>query len=328
MISIIVPVYNNLLYLERCVDSLIGQTYGEIEILLVDDGSKDGTGELCDRMQEKDERIRVLHKPNGGTSDARNFGISHAKGEYFAFVDSDDTVSEDMMEKLWTAMERTGKAIVQIGRDEKDEEGNSLEGICEIPEKEIFIPAGDFMRELLLHKGDCSFCTKLVKRELFEGRQFPKGELNEDFCLLTQMLCDTEGVVSLPYVGYHVFYCMGSNTRKKNENDFSRVFADNVVNADRVTKIVKSHFPELEEIAMRFGLVQRLDYLLHIPISRMNAQENLYTEIVSYVKAHKREIKTNQYLSKKNRSYLLLLGMAPKKVRQLHRFSMKLRGKL
>lgn len=328
MISIIVPVYNNLLYLERCVDSLLAQTDQAIEILLVDDGSTDGTAELCDRMAQRDERIRVLHKENGGTSDARNVGITNARGEYFAFVDSDDTIEPDMMEKLRTAMERSGKSIVQIGRDELDENGHSLAGICEIPNEDIFYTAKDFMRELLLHKGDCSFCTKLVKRELFEGRFFPKGELNEDFYLLTQMLCEAEGVLSLPYCGYHVFYCMGSNTRKKNENDFSRVFTDNVVNADRVMDMVKEHFPELTEIALRFGLVQRLDYLLHIPVAQMTSDNTMYMEIVAYVRKHKKDIQTNPYLSAKNRSYLLLLRMAPKKIRQLHRLSMKLRGKL
>lgn len=328
MISIIVPVYNNLLYLERCVDSLIAQTYKDIEILLVDDGSKDGTAGLCDEMLKKDERIKVFHKENGGTSDARNVGLSKAQGSCFAFVDSDDTIEPDMMENLWLAMERTGKSIVQIGRDERDEEGHSLQGICEIPKEEVFYTAQEFMKELLLHKGDCSFCTKLVKRELFEGRQFPKGELNEDFYLLTQMLCEAEGVLSLPKLGYHVFYCMGSNTRKKNENDFSRVFSDNVVNADRVLLMVKEHFPELLEVALRFGMVQRLDYLLHIPIKQMNSECGMYVDVVQNVKSSRKNIRNNPYLSKKNKSYLLLLSIAPKKIRQLHRLSMKIRGKI
>ena len=92
LVSVIVPVYNILDCLERCVDSLLAQTYKEIEILLVDDGSTDGTGTLCDQLAEKDSRIRVFHKENGGSSSARNVGIQQARGEYLGFVDSDDYV--------------------------------------------------------------------------------------------------------------------------------------------------------------------------------------------------------------------------------------------
>ena len=88
-ISVIVPVYNIMELLPRCVASLRGQTYADLEILLVDDGSTDGTGELCDRLAAEDSRIRVLHKENGGTSSARNLGIENARGEFLGFVDSD-----------------------------------------------------------------------------------------------------------------------------------------------------------------------------------------------------------------------------------------------
>lgn len=90
LVSIIVPVYNVEKYLPKCVDSLINQTYKNVEIILVDDGSTDQSGNICDTYLEKDNRIVVLHKKNGGLSDARNFGIEHAKGDYYSFVDSDD----------------------------------------------------------------------------------------------------------------------------------------------------------------------------------------------------------------------------------------------
>ena len=91
LVSIIVPVYNVEKYLPKCVGSLINQTYKNVEIILVDDGSTDQSGNICDTYLEKDNRIVVLHKKNGGLSDARNFGIEHAKGDYYSFVDSDDT---------------------------------------------------------------------------------------------------------------------------------------------------------------------------------------------------------------------------------------------
>ena len=101
LISVIVPVYNVMNYLPRCVDSIRNQTYQNLEILLVDDGSTDGTGELCNRLGAADSRIRVFHKENGGSSSARNVGIAQASGEYLGFVDSDDFIDDTMYEQLY-----------------------------------------------------------------------------------------------------------------------------------------------------------------------------------------------------------------------------------
>ena len=104
LISVIVPVYNTKDYLVRCVDSICAQTYRNLELLLVDDGSTDGTGRLCEELAEKDSRIRVFHQENGGSSSARNLGIRNAAGGYLGFVDSDDYIEPDMYEKLLRVM--------------------------------------------------------------------------------------------------------------------------------------------------------------------------------------------------------------------------------
>ena len=100
MISVIVPVYNVEKYLERCVKSIAAQTYKDLEILLIDDGSTDKSGEMCDDFQQTDSRIKAFHKQNGGLSDARNYGIEHSAGEFISFVDSDDYIDEKMLETL------------------------------------------------------------------------------------------------------------------------------------------------------------------------------------------------------------------------------------
>ena len=187
LISIIVPVYNIMEYLPRCVESLRQQTYPNLEILLVDDGSTDGTGLLCDELGRQDERIRVFHKENGGSSSARNYGISKAQGAYLGFVDSDDYVDREMYEILYEAIEKYGVRAAQVGRDEVDPSGNRLPDICIPPKQDVCIPPEKFMEELLMHRGDCSFCTKLLSREVFD-RHFPEGVLNEDFHLLVQLL--------------------------------------------------------------------------------------------------------------------------------------------
>ena len=101
MISVVVPVYKVEIYLDKCIQSVLNQTFRDFELILVDDGSPDRCGEICDQWAEKDHRIRVIHKSNGGLSDARNAGISQAKGEWLSFVDSDDWIAEDMLETLY-----------------------------------------------------------------------------------------------------------------------------------------------------------------------------------------------------------------------------------
>ncbi len=326
LISVIVPVYNIMDYLPRCVQSLKGQTYENLEILLVDDGSTDGTGRLCDELASGDGRIRVLHKKNGGTSSARNMGIEAAGGEFLGFVDSDDYIEPDMYMRLYQAAAGKEDWLVQVGRDEVDEQGGQLPGICEIPERELSFAAVDFLRELLLHKGDCSFCTKLVPRRLLAGDRFPEKQLNEDFHLMIRLLQRSKGVISLPVCGYHVFYRLGSNTRKKQENDFSRVFADNVNNADLVLRLVEEKYPQLRPVAVRFGLYQRLDYLLHIPVGQMRRDNRPYRAIVGFLRIHVRDTVRSPYLTVKNKLYLLALTAAPGTVRRLHRLWKRLRA--
>lgn len=319
LLTVIVPVYNILEYLPRCVHSITAQTYRNLEILLVDDGSTDGTGALCDELAVEDERIRVFHKENGGSSSARNLGLQHAKGEYIGFVDSDDYISPDMYEKLWRGIEEYNVPIAQVGRDEIDAQGNYLPNICEPPVCAERISAEDFLRELLLHKGDCSFCTKLVRRDLFDKLQFPIGKLNEDFGLLVEMLTEMEALVSLPGQCYHVFYRIGSNSRKADKEDFSRVYGDCVDNADRVTKLVQEKFPQLQETALRFNVFQRLEYLLHIPISQMTGNNEMYRTIVRYMRRNWAKSMGNPILTGKNKIYHTLFAIAPKTLRKVHR---------
>ena len=319
LISVIVPVYNILDCLERCVNSICGQTWKNLEILLVDDGSTDGTGKLCDLLAEKDDRIRVFHKPNGGSSSARNLGISMAQGEWIGFVDSDDWIEPQMYERLYEAATAAGTSIAQASRDEIDEDYHKRPDVCTPPEQEVTCTAEDFLKTLLLHQGDCSFCTKLIKKSLFEGHRFPEGKLNEDFRLLVELLCEGERVRILPEQLYHVFYRIGSNTRRKDKNDFSRVFEDIVENADYMEQLTRERYPELREYAVRFALVQRLDYLLHIPIAQMTGDNAFYRRVVRDLRHGWWRAMKNPWLTKKNKCYHTLFAIAPKGIRVLHK---------
>lgn len=332
LISVIVPVYNIIPYLKRCVRSICAQTYGNLEIILVDDGSTDGTGELCDELAAEDSRIRVFHKENSGSSGARNLGISMARGEFIGFIDSDDYIEPDMYETLYNGIVEKGVRCAQIGRDEVDEDGNSLPNICEPPAEAVVCSSREFLKELLMHRGDCSFCTKLIAREIFDREEFfPLGVLNEDFHILVQKLAQIGDIVSLPGQKYHVFYRIGSNSRMESRKQFSRVFGDNVDNAEMVIGLVDELYPEdkeLKKIAFRFNVFQRIDYLLHIPVEMMVKDESAvsaqYQAVVKWMRRNYWRSMGNSVLTVKNKVYHTLFAIAPRAVRKLHKKLKKL----
>ena len=322
-ISVIIPAYNTQTLLERCVRSVCAQTYpqSQMEIIIVDDGSTDGTGILGDRLAVEYANVICYHEANAGSSAARNLGLSHATGEYVGFVDSDDYVDPHMYEALAEVIQRRDVRMAQVCRDEIAEDGTKLPDVVAVPQTELVVTAQVFLKSLLMHEGDTSYCTKLVARDLFaDGMQFPTGMLNEDFYLLFHMLPEAGQVVILPHQYYHVFYRTGSNSRKRvqDKDYFPPVFTDIVNNADAVTDFVKKKYPQLLPVAKRFGLVQRLDYLLHIPLSLMRKENAFYISVVGYLRHNLAEIITNPYLGRKNKIYLLLLAPAPRLLRTIH----------
>ena len=115
-ISVIVPVYKVEPYIRKCVDSILGQTFSDIQVILVDDGSPDQCGKICDEYAKQDNRVEVIHKENGGLSDARNAGIPYAKGEYIIFLDSDDYIENDMFEYMYTRIKDSGAVYGTVCR--------------------------------------------------------------------------------------------------------------------------------------------------------------------------------------------------------------------
>ena len=346
-ISIIIPAYNIEDLIIRCVESVCTQTYPSelMEVIVVDDGSTDQTyarvQEYIEKHAPSDKdnssenakdsswpRMILLHQENGGSSKARNLGLSAATGEYIGFVDADDYIDSHMYEALMKAIDKNSTdeepvLMAQISRDEIAEDGTRLPDVCIPPETEKLVTGAEHFRTLLMHTGDASYCTKLTSRTLFKGecKGFPEGELNEDFYLMIHMLKGVSKLVILPEQYYHVFYRSGSNSRKKKDQKdyFPPVFTDIVRNSDVARGLVKKNFPELKEVAMRFCLIQRLDYLLHIPISKMNRKNKYYKDnVVGFLRRHFDDIKTNKYLTKKNRTYLILLAIAPATVRKIH----------
>ena len=204
LISIIVPVYNVEKYLVKCIESIIGQTYHNIEIILVDDGSTDKSGELCEDYAKKDSRIHVIHKENGGLSDARNAGMAVAAGEYIGFVDSDDWIEEDMYEELYRLCETyrldliTARFCLNVGGidERKNTTGNFTEmsGI-ELLKNNIF--------DSDKHQVTNSVWDRLYRREILQGIEFPKGRKYEDICFTTKVFLKAERCGYLDREVYH-----------------------------------------------------------------------------------------------------------------------------
>lgn len=178
LVSVVIPVYNVEKYLRKCVKSVVEQTYPHVEILLIDDGSTDRSGQLCDELQREDSRIRAFHKKNGGQSEARNLGVENAKGEYITFVDSDDWIDENAIERMVQCAQNVQAELVCCGYKELDESGKILK-LTEQPEGVY----NDEEALLLLLKGKAvhnMVGAKLLKRELAVRIKFPQGCIHED----------------------------------------------------------------------------------------------------------------------------------------------------
>lgn len=178
MISVIVPVYNVEAYLCRCVDSLLRQTVTDIEVILVDDGSSDSCGALCDGYARQDGRVTVIHKPNGGLSDARNAGLEIARGTYIAFVDSDDWVSEQFLQRLLEGLRNTDSDICECGVYHTEGAGAEspaapTDAVCfdTVSAMEQLLRNGTFRQHVW---------NKLYRREVIGDIRFPVGKTNED----------------------------------------------------------------------------------------------------------------------------------------------------
>lgn len=201
LISVIVPVYNVEKYLEKCVNSIIKQSYKNLEIILVDDGSTDNSGKICDEFALKDNRIKVIHKENGGLSSARNKALEIAKGEYIGFVDSDDYISEDMYETLYKVI-KGNEADISIVSFYEEYNGKII-GVRDTGNLEVLTKL-EAINELLIDTKIQSYAwNKLFKRELFSELEFPTGKNFEDIATTLLLFEKASKVVLLETPKYH-----------------------------------------------------------------------------------------------------------------------------
>lgn len=237
--SIVVPVYNIEKYIKGCIESLLKQTYENLEILLIDDGGTDGSAEICDVYAAKDNRIRVFHKKNGGLSDARNYGAEYAKGKYLFFIDGDDTVSPTLVEKCVSCAEALQADLVFYDFESIEEETGRRDVYCYgLPVQSVFSARTN--PEIFTKSP--SACCCLYKKELWDSSQirYPIGRHYEDLATTPRFMLKAERI---GYTGgeplYYYMLRKGSIMRSSN---FERSYKDRTY----VLNALKQYFQEQE----------------------------------------------------------------------------------
>ena len=214
LISIIIPVYKVEKYLEECIDSVRNQTYTNLEIILVDDGSPDSCPRMCDDFASEDSRIRVIHKKNGGLSSARNAGLNIFNGEYVAFVDSDDVIDCEMIKNLYDSL-LTTNADICCCRYYKNV--NKFENLNISDFKTEIFNNIEILEDLYCNKlQNVICCNKLFKKSLFQQIRFPDGKICEDIFTTYKLFYETNRVSKISYIGYFYRDTIGSITNTFN----------------------------------------------------------------------------------------------------------------
>lgn len=252
LVSIVIPVYNVELYLKKCMESIINQTYKNLEIIIVDDGSLDNCPKICDEYSKKDKRIKVIHKENGGLSDARNAGIDIATGKYITFVDSDDYVSHDYVEYMYSLIRKYKAQIATCETEVINTEKNKLIKPTKFEENiEVFSKKELFYNILFAQKVDVSAYSKLYETSLFKDIRYPKGVVYEDTATTYKLIEKCNKIVTGNKKCY--YYCLryGSISKKDgfNENEY-----DYIKNTEKMLNYLQEHYPDLEEAINRFDV--------------------------------------------------------------------------
>lgn len=253
--SIIIPVYNVVDYLERCVKSAVSQTYHEIEIILVDDGSTDGSGDLSDQLKNQDKRIQVIHKSNGGLSDARNVGINTATGDYIIFLDSDDYIGDDLCHSLWTyitSLHHLPDIVTIHGSNIIN--GNVTRYFGYSCKDHVCISGQSFLKREL-SKGDMNMtgCLSIYNRLFLNSNhlRFRKGLLHEDEEFTPRAFLLAENVSNSGILGYYYIYRNDSITNKKN-------YELNAIHINQITYELETCYQTIDDQTLKKLLLNSL----------------------------------------------------------------------
>lgn len=322
LFSLIVPVYKIEAYLPKCIDSVLAQSFRSFELLLIDDGSPDGCGAICDDYAARQPGlIRAVHQPNGGAGAARNHGISLARGEYLLFVDGDDYLSPDFLEALSNAVDSTHADLILFGA-QVERDGKEVGQLHEA------VDAGRVLQvaqEPSLYFGVMAPWNRAYKRTLFRDITFASKVWYEDIRVVTKILALAQTAFRLPDCYYHYLQREGSAMNNKNcARNVEILYAfDDILQWYAERGLLKSHMQELEFLAISHILLAAT-----VRVVRIDPKSPLIEQFRAYMEAHFPNFRQNKYLPTLSRgkrlAYRLLLHRRYRTVRALFRLKSRI----
>ena len=304
LISVIVPVYKVERYLDRCVESIVAQTYSNLEIILVDDGSPDSSGAMCEAWAQRDGRIKVVHKPNGGLSDARNAGVAACTGEYIGFVDSDDYIAPDMYERLSELIMDPQVSIAVCGVADVYSDHTDTPDVVQTS----IMTSEEALSDIFLNKTlMVGVPPRLYPAWLMHEVSSPVGKTHEDAFIVVDLFSRVERVAIDTTPRY--FYCHNEGTITSSPS--VRGLSDNVDAWERNRILVEKHFPAIIDDVMFRCYWAHFDVLDGLLLSvRTPADEERMNEVIAWLKNHRMDIYAHPDVSPKRKTALRVLNIS------------------
>lgn len=303
LVSVIVPIYNVKLYLQQCIRSIFIQSYQNLEIILVDDGSKDGSGEICDLLQKEDSRVKVLHKPNGGLSDARNFGLKHSTGEWVSFIDSDDWVSPIFIEAMLRAAVDTNSDIsaVPFGKPFKDGTECTLAESLDFISNVKSLPSAYVQRLMLYQKLDTGAQWHFYKKKLLGENPFPVGLYYEDLATIYKIIHKVNKIAILNCRNLYAYRIRNNSIIRQ---DYSSIKAKSaLLIADQLYHDIIKWYPDFADAAASrcFSLCRMVYAQIPTGIRTSAETENDRAKLWLLLRRYRLTVLNDQFARKRER---------------------------
>ena len=319
LISVIVPVYNIEKYVGKAIETIIGQTYRDLEIILVDDGSTDKSGEICEHYAGKDDRIVVVHQENGGLSKARNTGTKIAKGDAIAYIDGDDYIHPCYFEILAKNLTEHNADISVCGMQVVSEnEYEELTHSKDVENAAVDISAEEAIEGMLSQKRfSLSSCAKLYKRKIAQSHYFPEQELFEDYYTVYRFFTEADAVTYTDAGLYYYLKRAGSITKKK----YSHQMMDYIKHGEQVIEHVKQSGQQLMDAAIS-RLVWACFYIVtHIDDSSKYREDEEYCW--NYIKKYRTKVIRDNSAVKKEKMLCALSMFGKKPLKLVYKMSLR-----
>ena len=292
LVSIIVPVYNASKYLENCLNSILKQTYNNIEVILIDDGSTDNSLEICKEYKKNDKRIKIIHKENGGISSVRNLGVKESKGKYICFVDSDDYIEKDYVEVLYSGIKKYKTKLCFGGYRNVYNDGTAVD---KFSNKTYKLSKVKTLNKLLYVDGvDVSPWSKIYEKSLFDDITYPEGRIFEDTATTYKLIDKCDNIAICDYPIYN--YCIRSSSITSSKFNIKKM--DWIISSIEMTHYLKKKYKELNDACLAYMMYAHIGVLSSLAMNDKNYKKER-KELVLYVKSNRKKYIKDKNVSKK-----------------------------